>query len=123
MESLLFQEPGHLPPPVGVEMGPGVEVSDEHFFPNATDRDYSIERSAFFVVEPGLELEVNVTRVLRMAIGGSYRMVRGRDLSTVSDNDLSNWAGNFSLRFGGFSKDSLSNRETSKSGITSKAFL
>ncbi len=80
----------------------GVEVSDENFFPRSSDSGYSIERSAFFVVEPGLELEVNVTRVLRLAIGGSYRWVRGSDLTTVTDDDLTNWAGNFAIRFGGF---------------------
>ncbi|MEM8893252.1 MAG: hypothetical protein AAGC88_01665 [Bacteroidota bacterium] len=80
----------------------GVEVSDENFFPRPSDSDYSIERSAFFVIEPGVELEINVTRVLRLAVGGSYRWVSGSDLSTLSDNDLTNWAGNFAIRFGGF---------------------
>jgi hypothetical protein len=91
----------HLSIPVLLGAG-GVEVSDENFFLSSSDSDYSIERSAFFVVEPGLDLEVNITKVLRLAVGASYRWVTGTDLSTLTDNDLTNWSGNFSIRFGGF---------------------
>lgn len=91
----------HLSIPVLLGAG-GVEVSDENFFPTASDSDYSIDRSAFFVVEPGLELEVNITQVLRLGLGASYRWVSGSDLTTLADDDLTNWSGNFSIRFGGF---------------------
>lgn len=91
----------HLSVPVLLGAG-GVEVSDENYFATFSDSEYSIERSAFFVVEPGLELEINITQVLRLGFGASYRWVTGSDLTTLGDDDLTSWSGNFSIRFGGF---------------------
>lgn len=91
----------HISIPVLLGAG-GVEISDEDFFPSFSDSEYTIERSAFFVVEPGLDLELNVTRILRLGLGASYRWVSGSDLNLLSDDELTNWSGNFSIRFGGF---------------------
>lgn len=90
----------HLSIPILLGAG-GVEVSDAHYFPSFADSEFTIDRSAFFVVEPGLDIEVNVTRTLRVGIGASYRWVSGADLTTLSDADLTDWSGNFSIRLGG----------------------
>jgi hypothetical protein len=54
------------------------------------------------VVEPGLEVEINVTRFFKIGLGASYRLVRQSDLITVSDKDLSGFSGGLSLKFGKF---------------------
>lgn len=58
--------------------------------------------TAFFVVEPGLEVEINVTRFFKIGVGASYRFVRESDLTLVSNDDLSGFSGGFSLKFGKF---------------------
>ncbi|MEP2773965.1 MAG: hypothetical protein ABJH05_17555 [Fulvivirga sp.] len=68
---------------------------------NQNDDAYD-ESSAFFVVEPGIELEVNITKFFRLGIGGSYRFIKQSDLENFTDNELSNYSGNISMKFGGF---------------------
>ena len=58
--------------------------------------------SVILVVEPGAELEINVTRFLRIGLGGSYRIVENVDITDVSNKSLSGFSGNFSLKFGSF---------------------
>jgi hypothetical protein len=56
----------------------------------------------FFVVEPGINAELNVTTFFRVGAGLTYRFVSGVDLAGVSDTDLSSVTGTLSLKFGGF---------------------
>jgi len=56
----------------------------------------------YFIVEPGLNLEFNVTRFWRMDLGASYRYVSGCDLGDVTDKDLSGVAGNLTFKIGKF---------------------
>ncbi len=83
----------------------GMEVTDRNYL-NNFNRHYGFgtfgETTAFFVVEPGLEVEVNITRFFKIGIGASYRLVRESDLSTVSNDDLSGFSGGLSLKFGKF---------------------
>ena len=91
----------HLTIPVIVGAGE-IQISDEDFFQNSTDTDFTIERSTFFVVEPGAQVEFNFTSSFRVAVGASYRWIQGLELSNLRDDDLSNFAGTLSLRFGRF---------------------
>ncbi|MGQ9664708.1 MAG: hypothetical protein ACUVQ3_04725 [bacterium] len=56
----------------------------------------------FFVLEPGAELTLNVTKCLRIDLGGSYRYIHGADLDGVSDKTLSNGACHITFKFGRF---------------------
>ncbi|MGB3467369.1 MAG: hypothetical protein WBA74_18945 [Cyclobacteriaceae bacterium] len=89
---------------VPVILGAGnIYISDEDFFNNTIDTDFTIDQSTFFVIEPGLSIEANITPVFRISIGASYRMVRGSSLNQpIDDDDLSDLSGSFSLRFGRF---------------------
>ncbi|MEQ9230877.1 MAG: hypothetical protein RIF46_09335 [Cyclobacteriaceae bacterium] len=80
-----------------------VEVSDKNFFPNnPNDAEFTIESSAIMVIEPGAQLEVNVTEYFRFSAGMSYRYVTGSELENLSDSDLSGSSIMISFRFGRF---------------------
>jgi len=94
----------HIYTPVLIGAG-GMEVTDRNYLNNfhrPPDFGTFLENSAFFVVEPGVEIEVNVTRFFKIGLGASYRLVRESDLTKVSNSDLSGFSGGLSLKFGKF---------------------
>jgi hypothetical protein len=60
------------------------------------------DANAFFVLEPGVEIEMNVARFMRISIGGSYRLTSKLDLMNTDPNALRGFSGNLSLKFGKF---------------------
>ncbi len=71
------------------------------------DSDHDIDESNldenfFTVVEPGIEVELNLLKWMRFATGVSYRAAFGSDAPGLSDNDLSNISYNLTLKFGKF---------------------
>jgi hypothetical protein len=99
--TILAREIVHLSIPVILGVGE-VQISDEDFFPNVDNAEFTIERSTFFVGEPGAELEFNITPTFRIAAGASYRYIYGLELRNLVDEDLTNWTGTVSFRFGRF---------------------
>lgn len=93
----------HIDIPVVIGAG-GVDLSDDRI--TLSDDDYtlkpSIESAAFFVAEPGINIELNMARFFRLGLGGGYRYIYGTELVNVSDSDLSGWTANVSLKFGKF---------------------
>ena len=60
------------------------------------------DRNVFFVLEPTLSMEVNVTNYFHIAGGVSYRYVSGIDSFGFSDDDFSNAAITLTFKFGKF---------------------
>jgi hypothetical protein len=58
--------------------------------------------SAFFVCEPSLMADINITKFFRIGVGGSYRYVSSLLLKKVSNGDLSGFSGNIIFKFGSF---------------------
>ncbi len=56
----------------------------------------------FYVIEPSLQLIVNVTRYFRIGLGGSYRYVSGVELEGISNNYLSGPSASLTFKFGIF---------------------
>ena len=56
----------------------------------------------FFVIEPGVKLEINVVKHLRIGLGLSYRYTPGREYKVTSPDMLNQLTGKISLRFGKF---------------------
>jgi hypothetical protein len=56
----------------------------------------------FLVIEPGVKLEVNVVKKLRIGLGISYRYSPERDHRITSPDMLNQLTGKLSLRFGKF---------------------
>jgi hypothetical protein len=57
---------------------------------------------AFFVVEPELKAELNMTTFLRINIGGSYRFVSGINLIGLKNSDIAGPSANITFKFGKF---------------------
>ncbi len=70
-----------------------------------SDMDYddsNLDENFFTVVEPGVQLELNLLKWLRFSPGVSYRAAFGSDAAGLSDHDLSNMSYNLTLKFGRF---------------------
>ncbi|MDQ1267322.1 MAG: hypothetical protein QG635_2476, partial [Bacteroidota bacterium] len=67
------------------------------------DRGIS-ESSPFFVIEPALSAEINMTRFVRIAAGASYRVILGADMDddVFKSTDLSGPSVNLTFKFGWF---------------------
>lgn len=101
--------PVHLSFPMTIGAG-GVTYSQRDSFRRNNDFDrLSEDTQAFFVVEPGVELEMNVVRFMRLAVGVSYRYTSDVDLTytgtsqRIMDKDvLHGLSGGITLKFGKF---------------------
>ena len=99
--TLFAKEIIHVSLPVFLGVG-NLEVSDDDFFQGIGDTSFTVENSVFFVLEPGLQLEFNITQYLRIAGGASYRWVQGLELLNVEDSQLTGVTGILSVRIGRF---------------------
>jgi hypothetical protein len=66
------------------------------------DEDLEYDENFFPVVEPGVQLELNVFKWLRISPGVSYRKTFGSDAIGLRDADLSDWSYNMTLKIGKF---------------------
>ena len=60
------------------------------------------DATSFVILEPGAELELNIVRFFRLAVGVSYRFTTEIDLYDTSTFPLNGWSGNVALKFGKF---------------------
>lgn len=70
-----------------------------------TDWDPNIlenANSAFFVIEPGIEVELNVVRFMRLAAGISYRFAPSAELPNIASNVFNSLNVSLLLKFGSF---------------------
>ena len=82
--------------------GGGLDVVEDrdNVFTNGFDN--ITETTGFFIMEPGLEFEINIARFFRFAIGGTYRFIEGANLDNVADSKLDDWSTHVSFKFGKF---------------------
>lgn len=66
------------------------------------DFDDHDDACAFFVMEPGVQVEFNLLKWMRFSPGVSYRRAFGSKSPGLSDNDLSNLSYNVTFKFGFF---------------------
>jgi hypothetical protein len=74
---------------------------DDDFFDDFDDL-YEHDTDWFFVVEPAVQVELNLMRWLRLAPGVSYRTTIGSDGLGLGDRELSNLSYNITLKIGKF---------------------
>jgi hypothetical protein len=79
-----------------------LDVVDPNFLGAFSNQEVTVEQSAFVVVEPAVQLEINITKNLRLAAGASYRYVTASSLQNIVNSDLTGFASSVSVRFGRF---------------------
>lgn len=66
------------------------------------DMEWDHHFDEFFVVEPGLNIDLNVTTWFRASVGASYRYVTGVSEDVSSNKDLRGPSASLTFRFGSF---------------------
>lgn len=66
------------------------------------NHDYPKDMNWFFVAEPGVQVEINLLKWMRLSPGVSYRYAQGSNGRGLSDNDISGANLNMTLKFGKF---------------------
>lgn len=100
--TIAHKELVHISIPIVLGAG-SLEVVDKDFFVNnPADSEFTVENSVYFVAEPGIELEFNITKYFRLGAGATYRYVSGLELDNVEDDDISGTTAMLSFRFGRF---------------------
>ena len=74
----------------------GVSLRDQHH------QNINEDVEPYFVFEPGLHAELNVTNFFRIAAGATYRFTNGIDYAGFTDQDFSGINGVLTLKFGKF---------------------
>lgn len=62
--------------------------------------DYNSDE--FFVLEPALNVEVNITSFFRINAGANYRYISGVNYDNLKNEDLAGFSGVLTLKFGNF---------------------
>ncbi len=95
------KQPIHLSFPI--MLGVGGAGYDSYNYNNTT-YDYwgSSRTDAFTVLRVGAEVELNLVRFIRMAVGVGYRHVYGFNIEGFKHDDLDGLSGNITFKFGKF---------------------
>jgi hypothetical protein len=64
--------------------------------------NWNDDQTTFFIFEPGVTVDVNLLKFMRLSIGGSYRLVSGVELKGVTNQDISGPSGSIGIKFGKF---------------------
>jgi hypothetical protein len=117
IEPILFaMKPLHVSLPVVMGAGAVVFESNNNTYPDYYssyhNNYYHTDYDQFFVLEPGIELEFNLTRFFRLALGGKYRFtsdieltsrnINNESLTILDNNDLNSYTFYLGLKFGKF---------------------
>lgn len=98
----------HITFPLTAGAGGAVYLSQLEY-PDLDDFDdfgdfgrHTLSSSPFFVFEPGINAELNVTGFMKLYAGYSYRWLMGLNLENTSGDALNGGNVNFGVRFGKF---------------------
>lgn len=93
--------PVHLSFPVIIGAG-GAAYIDQHYWNNEYHDWFTEDSDAFFVIEPGVEVEINLINHFRIAFGVSYRHTEDLKLINTNTDVLNGFNYGMSLKFGKF---------------------
>ncbi|MEZ4888971.1 MAG: hypothetical protein R3E32_29865 [Chitinophagales bacterium] len=83
--------------------GGWVGVTDERFYERGFDYDHDVvESDVFWVVEPSVNLEVNIWKIARIGFGLGYRYIGDTEFTNTTDADMSGVSGNITFKLGWF---------------------
>jgi hypothetical protein len=69
---------------------------------NKTHDEINYSRDQFFIMEPGINAVLNVSRHFRISLGATYRHIGNVKYDGLSSSDLSGLSGQVVLKFGSF---------------------
>lgn len=103
LEPVFFSERlVHLSVPVTIGMG-GAAINSSRIYDYDDSYEYGLVSSdAFLVLEPGINVELNVCKIVRLGAGLSYRYVSDVQLIDHSNEDFSGLSGSVNLKIGWF---------------------
>ncbi len=78
----------------------GVRYSVKNYGNDHSPVDYS--EDPVFVVEPGIDAELNIHKNFRIGIGVYYRFVSNVEYADLTNNDLSGFSAQLTFKFGAF---------------------
>lgn len=85
---IAYRSPVHISLPLIIGAGGCAYSWDGRPEADFDPRFYSDDAQAFFVVEPGIDVELNVIPLLRVALGASYRYTSDLDLPATDKDAL-----------------------------------
>lgn len=98
--AILAKKPVHFTVPLIIGAG---GIAHNVVWDEDTNNENKVTNgSAFFLFEPGLTLEMNMTKFMRIQLGGSYRFAYGLNLEGVDSQALNDWTAELCLKFGAF---------------------
>lgn len=86
----------------GSNLGAQTYVGQSEYYEEGWATYEFIENTGFFVLEPGVFVELNMTKFFVLSAGGTYRFISGTNLQRLENNDLSGYTFSLTLKFGGF---------------------
>lgn len=96
----------HVTFPVLIGAGGAYYITKEYYFQvdeDDWDKDSKVlDSKAFFVVEPGIRAEVNITKFMRFNAGVSYRYAPNFQLMNTPKDMINSFTGTIGLKFGKF---------------------
>jgi len=104
IEPIIFPKfPVHISFPILLGGG-GIarSVLTDYYYPYEYTEMKVENAEAFLIAEPGMELEFNVARWMRLGLTGSYRFTTLFTSSSFESNPINGFTAGFSLKFGKF---------------------
>jgi len=99
--TIAMEKTVHISIPINIMAG-GVIISDEKIHQTNQNVDDDIESSAVFLLEPGINIEFNVTKYFIPTLNIGYRIAMGSSLKSLSNQDLSGFHIGLEFKFGKF---------------------
>lgn len=95
------KQPIHVTFPVLIGAGGATYYNNSN---DGFEIDDSVDKtsSGYFVFEPGVHVEANVTKAFRVSLGLNYRYTKGLDLPRISENALNGFNAGITFKFGKF---------------------
>ncbi len=96
--------PVHISFPIMIGAG-GVSYNNDYWTDDddpCTYYNYTEDSDAFLVIEPGLEIELNMVKFMRLALGGYYRHTSNIDIVDTKSDMLNGFSCGITLKFGKF---------------------
>jgi hypothetical protein len=104
IEPIIFpMRPVHISIPILIGGGGAAYVNESYYDSQHQDWNYyTVDASPFFVLEPGIEIEFNVVKFMRIGLGGYYRYTSGLNLVETPEHIMDGFSAGLSLKFGKF---------------------